>query len=68
MTPNMMPHKGSGLTTVKRERHIVRDCGCCDVFLTERVPAIRGTVHRSRPPVGIPNSALADALRAKGLA
>lgn len=66
MTPDKMPRKGSGLTTVKRERHIVRDCGCCDVFVTERVRAIRGATHRSRPPVAIRNTALADALRAKG--
>lgn len=61
-TPNVMPRTGSPLTTVKRERHIVRDCGCCDVFVTEKVTAIK----RERPLRTISNTALADALRAKG--
>ena len=58
MTPNDMPRKGSPVTTVTRERHIMRDCGCCDVFITEKVPAIR------RGPRRIRNTALADQLRA----
>ena len=62
-TPNVMPRQGTGLTTVKRERHIRRDCGCCDVFVTEKVTALK--VQRKLRT--IPNTALADALRAKGL-
>jgi hypothetical protein len=50
------------LTKVKRERHILRDCGCCDVFVTEKVTALK----IDRKPRGIVNTALADALRAKG--
>lgn len=61
-TPNLMPSRGTGLTKVKRERHILRDCGCCDVFVTEKVTALK----IDRKPRGIVNTALADALRAKG--
>ena len=61
-TPNLMPRTGTPLTTVRRERHRALDCGCCDVFVTEKVTALK----RDRKPVAIPNTALADALRAKG--
>lgn len=66
MTPNMMPRKGSPLTKVKRERDI--RCGasygsytCCYETHVEEVPAIR------RGPRRIRNTALADALREKGI-
>jgi hypothetical protein len=61
-TPNLMPSRGTGLTKVRRERHIALDCGCCDVFVTEKVTALK----IDRKPRGIANTALADALRAKG--
>jgi hypothetical protein len=61
-TPNMMPSRGTGLTKVKRDRHIQRDCGCCDVFFTEKVTALK--VERKLRTIS--NTALADALRAKG--
>lgn len=73
MTPNMMPRTGSGLTTVRRERDVLCDVErsdgagtCCCQTRVERVRAIRGAHHRSRPPVAIRNTALADALRSKG--
>ena len=68
MTPNNMPLKGSGLTTVRRERLVPcseeRDTGkatCCGVHRTEQVPAIK------RGPKAIRNTALADAIRQAGL-
>jgi hypothetical protein len=64
MTPNAMPRKGSGLTTVVRHRDVLcadeRIDGpgtCCCVTREERVPAIR------RGPRGIRNTALADQLK-----
>jgi len=70
-TPNAMPRKGSGLTTVRRERDVLCDVErtdgagtCCCRTRVEHVPAIR----RERRPVGIVNTALADALKARGLA
>jgi hypothetical protein len=64
MTPNMMPRKGSGLTTVTRERDVLcpdeRHDGprtCCCITRTERVAAIR------RGPRTIRNTALADQLK-----
>ena len=62
-TPNAMPRQGAGLTTVRRERHIHKSCGCCDDFISVRVPAIAGSMQRK--PKGISNS-LAAALTKAG--
>lgn len=62
-TPNAMPRQGAGLTTIRRERHIHRDCGCCDDYITVQVPCISGAMQRK--PKAIVNS-MADALKNAG--
>lgn len=59
-TPNNMPVKGNGLTTVTRHRRSNCNAGCCPDTRTERVPAIK------RGPRRIRSTAMADALRAAG--
>lgn len=67
MSPNMMPRKGSPLTTVTRHREVPCDVErsgggrCCCETRTEKVPAVR------RGPRPIRNTAMADALRAAGI-
>lgn len=61
ITPNNMPQRGNGLTTVTRHRKLECSEGCCYDFYSERVPAIK------RGPRRIRSTAMADALRSAGL-
>ena len=67
MTPNQMPAKGSPLTTVTRHREVPCDVErsgggrCCCETKRVKVPALK------RGPRTIRSTAMADALRAKGL-
>lgn len=59
ITPNDMPKRGNGLTTVTRHRQF--GCPCCGLERREKVPAIK------RGPRRIRSTAMADALRSAGL-